>query len=77
MLYDVDVHPDGRVLHQHVDHVYFARVPEREIDPDGHDEEDPGAWTWYTAGELRACDADPDTTRLGTEAIEAVRDAGS
>lgn len=74
MLYDVDVLEDGRVAHQHVDHVYFARVPSREISPDGRDEAAPDAWEWYAASDLRASELDPDTVRLGLEAIEAVGD---
>jgi 8-oxo-dGTP pyrophosphatase MutT (NUDIX family) len=77
MLYDVDVHPDGRVLHQHIDHVYFARVPDREIAPEGDDEEGPEAWAWYTPPDLRAGEADADTARLGSEAVEVVEAVGS
>ena len=70
MLYDVDVHPDGGVAHQHVDHVYFARVGNREMAP-GPDEAPADAWTWYTPTALRESDADPDTVRFGVEAVEA------
>jgi 8-oxo-dGTP pyrophosphatase MutT (NUDIX family) len=69
MLYDVDVH-DGRVAHQHVDHVYYAAVPSRSITPaDG--EADADAWAWYTPAELRARDLPADVVRLGTAAIRA------
>lgn len=71
MLYDVDVRPDGTVAHQHVDHVYFARVPSRSVDPAGTDEADATAWTWYEPADLRASDVDADTAELGIEAIEA------
>jgi 8-oxo-dGTP pyrophosphatase MutT (NUDIX family) len=60
---------DGVVGHQHIDHVYFATVPGRAIDPDD-DEEPADAWAWYTADELRASDLDEDVVALGTEAIE-------
>ena len=70
MLYDIDVHEDGRVAHQHIDHVYFARAPSRTIDP-GPGEEPAAAWDWYTPTELRASDVDPDTTSIAIEAIEA------
>ena len=71
MLYDVNVHDDGFVSHQHVDHVFFARADSREIDPaDG--EEPATAWTWYTAPELRDADLDRDTVEIGLEAIRAV-----
>ena len=72
MLYDIDVHPDGEVSHQHIDHVYFARVDNRRIDPDGDDEPGPEVWEWYTPAELRAGDIDADTVRIGCEAIETV-----
>lgn len=69
MLYDIDV-CDGSVAHQHVDHVYYATVPGREIDPaDG--EEDADAWDWYAPVDLRAGDFDSDVVTLGTEAIRA------
>ncbi|MFB6092258.1 MAG: NUDIX domain-containing protein [Haloquadratum sp.] len=76
MLYDVNVHDDGSVGHQHIDHVYFARVDSREIDPQGTDEAAPDAWAWYDAAALRENDADPDTTRFALEAIDAAERAG-
>jgi 8-oxo-dGTP pyrophosphatase MutT (NUDIX family) len=73
MLYDINIHEDGSVGHQHIDHVFFARVPSREIDPE--DGEEPAeVWDWYTPEELRANDVDPDTTQISIEAIETVRD---
>ncbi|XVH30927.1 NUDIX hydrolase [Haloferacaceae archaeon DSL9] len=71
MLYDINVHPDGAVGHQHIDHVYFAHVARREIDP-AAGEVGPEAWEWYTPGALRASDIDPDTVQFGLEAIEVV-----
>ena len=72
MLYDIDVHPDGRVSHQHIDFVYFARVGNRAIDPAGADEPGAEAWRWYTRDELRASDVDADTVEIGCEAIGVV-----
>jgi 8-oxo-dGTP pyrophosphatase MutT (NUDIX family) len=73
MLYDVDVH-DGRVAHQHVDHVYYATVPERAFAPaDG--EADADAWAWYTRADLRARDLPGDVVRFGTAAIRAAASA--
>ncbi|QDX41246.1 NUDIX hydrolase [Salarchaeum sp. JOR-1] len=70
MLYDINVHPDGTVGHQHVDHVYFATVDGREIDPaDG--EEGPEAWDWYTPRDLRESGIDADTREIALEAIAA------
>jgi 8-oxo-dGTP pyrophosphatase MutT (NUDIX family) len=70
MLYDVNVHDDGTVGHQHIDHLYYATVPSREIDPG--DGEDPAtAWEWYTREQLRAGDLDPDTVQFGLEAVAA------
>ncbi|MFC6871849.1 NUDIX hydrolase [Halobellus marinus] len=80
MLYDVNVHDDGTVGHQHIDHVYYARVDSREIDPDGDDEADTEAWAWYDESDLRASDIDPDTVQFALEAIaaaESLEDADS
>jgi 8-oxo-dGTP pyrophosphatase MutT (NUDIX family) len=73
VLYDIDVREDGTVGHQHIDHVYYARVDSRVIDPAGDDEADPDAWAWYDRAELRDADLDPDTTQLALEAIDAAR----
>jgi 8-oxo-dGTP pyrophosphatase MutT (NUDIX family) len=70
MLYDIDRVGD-EVAHQHVDHVYFASVPGRDLDP-AHREAGPERWDWYTPGDLGESDLDSDVVRIGTEAIEAV-----
>jgi len=75
LLHDINVHEDGSVGHQHVDHLYFARVDSREIAPGGDDEADAGEWRWYTAEELAASDLQPDVVDLGREAIATVEDA--
>ncbi|GAB3040274.1 NUDIX hydrolase [Natronobiforma cellulositropha] len=72
MLYDVDVH-DGRVAHQHVDHIYYATVPSREIAPPA-DEASVDAWRWYSAADLREQDLERDVVSFGLEAIAAARD---
>lgn len=69
VLYDIDV-VDGEVAHQHVDHVYFATVPGRDVTPR------PGeavaeAWSWYAIHDLQTADLDPDTVALSQRAIEA------
>jgi ADP-ribose pyrophosphatase YjhB (NUDIX family) len=69
MLYDVNIHGDS-VGHQHVDHVYFAAVASRAIDPDDG-EVGAGSWAWYTPGELRRADVHADVVDLGTAAVEA------
>ncbi|PSP76431.1 NUDIX hydrolase [Halobacteriales archaeon QS_1_68_20] len=74
MLYDINVHDDGAVGHQHVDLLYYARVDSREIDP-ADDELGPDAWDWYTPADLRAADLDADTVELGLDAIEVVERA--
>ncbi|MFC6836051.1 NUDIX hydrolase [Halomarina ordinaria] len=74
LLEDIDVHPDGSVSHQHVDFVYYGRVPSRDIDPAGHDEADAARWEWFTREDLRA-NADrlePDVVEVGRRAIAAV-----
>ncbi|MEA1932111.1 MAG: NUDIX domain-containing protein [Euryarchaeota archaeon] len=74
MLYDINIHSDGTVGHQHIDHVYFAAVDSRAIDPaDG--EAAAAVWEWYTADELRASEIDSDTVEIGCEAIAAVAEA--
>jgi 8-oxo-dGTP pyrophosphatase MutT (NUDIX family) len=73
MCYDINVHEDGAVGHQHIDHIYFATVPSRDIDPaDGEAPVD--VWEWYTPRDLRASDLDADTVQLGVEAIDAAAD---
>ncbi|WP_410765142.1 NUDIX hydrolase [Haloferax sp. DFSO60] len=73
MLYDINVHEDGRVGHQHIDHIYYARVESREIDP--HDGEvDAEVWEWYNESELEKSDIDPDTVQFALEAIDVVAD---
>jgi len=70
MLYDIDTF-EGRVAHQHIDHVYFARVDGREIVPT-EGEAGPDAWDWYTPADLRESSLDDDVVQIGTEAIETV-----
>lgn len=69
MLADVNVCGDD-VGHQHVDHVFYATVDRRRIDP-GPDEAGPEAWSWYEPAELRGSDLDADVIELGLEAIAA------
>ncbi|AXG07084.1 NUDIX domain-containing protein [Haloplanus rubicundus] len=68
MLADVNV-CDGEVGHQHVDHVYYATVDDRTIDP-APGEPGPAAWAWYDRDDLRDADVDADVRQLGIEAIE-------
>jgi len=75
MLHDINVHEDGSVGHQHVDHLYYARVGSREIAPGADDEVEPEAWRWYTPAELAASDLQPDVIELGREAIATVEEA--
>lgn len=73
LCYDINVHEDGTVGHQHIDHIYFATVPSRNVDPaDG--EEGAHIWDWYTPADLRESDLDPDTVQLGVEAIEVAEE---
>lgn len=71
LCYDINIHDDGSIGHQHIDHVYFATVPTRTVDPID-DEAPPEVWDWYTPDDLWAADdVDPDTAKIGIEAIEA------
>jgi 8-oxo-dGTP pyrophosphatase MutT (NUDIX family) len=72
MLADVNVCGD-EVGHQHVDHVFYATVERRVIDP-APDEPGPDAWAWYDPDDLRATDIDADVRELGIEAIETASD---
>jgi ADP-ribose pyrophosphatase YjhB (NUDIX family) len=70
LLEDVNVYGDT-VGHQHVDHIFYARVDSRDVDPaDG--EESADAWQWYDPADLRDSDLDSDVVRLGLEAIDVV-----
>ncbi|SDR05179.1 NUDIX hydrolase [Natronobacterium texcoconense] len=69
MLYDINVH-DGTVGHQHIDHIYYATVPSRDISPEDG-EESAESWQWYTTDELRNSDLSPDVVQFGIEAIQA------
>jgi 8-oxo-dGTP pyrophosphatase MutT (NUDIX family) len=73
MLYDVNTHPDGTVSHQHIDHVYYARVNSRSITPTEPDEAPPSAWEWYEKTDLTTSELDPDIIRLAHEAIDAAQ----
>jgi len=68
MLADVNVY-DGHVGHQHVDHVYYATVDSRAIDP-APGEEPADAWGWYDRDALGAPVVDADVRDLGREAID-------
>lgn len=68
MLADVNVCGD-EVGHQHVDHVFYATVGSRELDP-AAGEVAAGAWDWYAPADLREGDVDDDVRVLGTEAVE-------
>jgi 8-oxo-dGTP pyrophosphatase MutT (NUDIX family) len=70
LLEDINV-CDDEVGHQHVDHVYYARVDSRELDP-APGEQPASDWDWYDEADLRAADLDADVERLGVEAIRTV-----
>ncbi|SNR32312.1 NUDIX hydrolase [Halorubrum vacuolatum] len=75
MLHDINVHPDGSVGHQHIDHLYYASVPSRRIDPTDAEEADAADWAWYTRADLHGSGLDADVVTLGCEAIDAVEAA--
>jgi len=72
LLEDIHEYDDGTVGHQHVDFVYFASVPSREVRPAGDGERSAEHWEWFTAAELRAADLGSEVVEIGTEAIETV-----
>ena len=68
MLYDINVH-DGIVGHQHIDLIYYATVPSRDITPaDG--EAAAESWLWFTGQEIRESDLPSDVIHLGIDAIQ-------
>lgn len=73
MLYDINVH-DGDVGHQHIDHVYYATVPNRDISPEP-DEVGADAWQWYTPTELQESELPPNVVQFGVEAIRATENS--
>ncbi|QKY19062.1 NUDIX domain-containing protein [Halolamina sp. CBA1230] len=73
LLYDIDTDGDD-VFHQHVDHIYFATVPSREIDP-APGEASPDAWAWYDRKDLEESHIDADTRALARRAIETAENA--
>lgn len=72
LLEDIDT-CEGEVAHQHVDFVYYGRVPSRDIDP-GPGEAPATAWEWFTPAQLRDnADRFPDDiVAAGQQAIETV-----
>jgi ADP-ribose pyrophosphatase YjhB (NUDIX family) len=73
MLFDINVHPDGEVGHQHIDFVYFGEAESRDIAPEGTDEAAADEWEWFTPAELRERDElTTEVVQIGLEAIEAV-----
>jgi 8-oxo-dGTP pyrophosphatase MutT (NUDIX family) len=78
LLEDIDVHPDGRVSHQHVDFVFYGRARGTGIDPDGDDEAHPDEWEWFAPADLdaRAGELPADVVEAGKRAIRVVS-AGS
>lgn len=75
MLYDINVHPNGHVGHQHIDQIYYARVESREIDP-APGEAGSEVWNWFTKADLRKTEIEADTVTIGIEAIETVGSSG-
>ncbi len=74
LCYDINVQEDGSVGHQHIDHVYFATVPSRDVDPaDGEAGVD--VWEWYDPADLRESDLDADTVQIALEAIDEAESA--
>lgn len=76
MLFDINVHPDGEVGHQHIDFVYFAEAADRGVSPaDG--EASAEEWEWFTADELREFDElTTEVVQIGQEAIDRVANEG-
>ncbi|PSP54776.1 NUDIX hydrolase [Halobacteriales archaeon QS_1_67_19] len=72
MLFDINVHPNGEVGHQHVDFIYYAAAENRDVAP-AAGEAPADEWVWFTADDLSESDAlTSEVVQIGREAIEAV-----
>jgi len=71
LLHDIHDYEGGTVGHQHIDFVYFGRVPTRQLDPDDG-ERDPRHWAWFTPRDLREGDLGAEVVELGLAAVDAV-----
>lgn len=71
-LADVNVTEEG-VGHQHIDMVYYAAAPHRDIEPSAG-EQPASDWHWFTVDELheREGEIDPDVVEIGSRAIDVV-----
>lgn len=68
LLHDINVH-DDEVGHQHIDLIFYATVPSREIDP-APGEEPAEVWDWYTPAGLVDDAIDEEVETIGIDAIE-------
>lgn len=76
MLYDIDT-VDGEVAHQHIDFVYYAEVPNRNLSPDDG-EAKTDEWRWFDPDELRDWEGlTEEVVTLGIEAIGRVESSAS
>lgn len=75
MLYDINEH-NGTVGHQHIDLVYYATVPSRDISPIAN-EVGADAWQWYTPPDLRERDLPPNVVQFGIEAIQTTKNSST
>jgi 8-oxo-dGTP pyrophosphatase MutT (NUDIX family) len=73
LLEDINVHDEGAVGHQHVDFVFYGRVPHREIEP-GDGEQAAEDWEWLTPTDIDAMARDlaPDVADIAREAMRTV-----
>lgn len=71
-LHDIHHYEDGSVGHQHIDFLYYGRVPSRTIAPtDGERHDD--HWEWFTPDDLATDDRlTPEVSTYGREAIEMI-----
>ncbi|MCU4799084.1 NUDIX domain-containing protein [Halobacteria archaeon HArc-gm2] len=73
-LADINVTDEG-VGHQHVDLIYYAEAPHRDIDPEPG-EQPADHWDWITKPELADREEiPPDVTEIGQRAIRTVAES--
>jgi ADP-ribose pyrophosphatase YjhB (NUDIX family) len=73
LLEDINV-ADGEVGHQHVDFIYFAAAPHRDLDP-APEEPQPAEWEWFTPTELEEGPENlpDDVVSGGKSAIDCIK----
>ncbi len=74
LLEDIHTYEGGTVGHQHIDFVFFGRVPNREVDPAGTAERDGEHWEWFDKTDLQSHpELSAEVREIGAAAIDVVQ----